>query len=107
MVEISSDVIRGYNDTVILSILMKAPSYGYEISERRAQYGPNNVPRETLMKSILEFAGSIEFITRKDVQDKFDVGSTKAFLCLKKLCDDGKLIQHNMGRQTTYSLNRF
>ncbi|MBO4393020.1 MAG: putative DNA binding domain-containing protein [Spirochaetales bacterium] len=82
-------------------------SYGYEISERRAQYGPNNVPRETLMKSILEFAGSIEFITRKDVQDKFDVGSTKAFLCLKKLCDDGKLIQHNMGRQTTYSLNRF
>ncbi len=33
MVEISSDVIRGYNDTIILSILMKAPSYGYEISK--------------------------------------------------------------------------
>ena len=29
MVEISSDVIRGYNDTIILSILMKEPSYGY------------------------------------------------------------------------------
>ncbi|MBE5890965.1 MAG: PadR family transcriptional regulator [Lachnospiraceae bacterium] len=34
MVEISSDVIRGYNDTMILSILIQAPSYGYEISKR-------------------------------------------------------------------------
>ena len=33
MGEISSDVIRGYNDTMILSILMKEPSYGYEISK--------------------------------------------------------------------------
>ena len=34
MVEISSDVIRGYNDTMILCILMKGPSYGYEISKQ-------------------------------------------------------------------------
>ncbi|MBE5913994.1 MAG: helix-turn-helix transcriptional regulator [Pseudobutyrivibrio ruminis] len=34
MGEISSDVIRGYNDTMILSILMKEPSYGYEISKQ-------------------------------------------------------------------------
>lgn len=33
MVEISSDVIRGYNDTIILHILKKEPSYGYEISK--------------------------------------------------------------------------
>jgi len=33
MLEISSDVIRGYNDTMILSILLNAPSYGYEISK--------------------------------------------------------------------------
>ena len=33
MVEISSDIIRGYNDTMILSILIKEPSYGYEISK--------------------------------------------------------------------------
>lgn len=31
---ISSDVIRGYNDTIILSILMAGDSYGYEISKR-------------------------------------------------------------------------
>ena len=33
MVEISSDVIRGYNDTMILYILNQEPSYGYEISK--------------------------------------------------------------------------
>ena len=33
MVTISSDVIRGYNDTMILFLLKIAPSYGYEISK--------------------------------------------------------------------------
>lgn len=31
---ISSDVIRGYNDTIILYLLMEQPSYGYEISKQ-------------------------------------------------------------------------
>ncbi len=31
---ISSDIIRGYNDTMILYILLEAPSYGYEISKK-------------------------------------------------------------------------
>jgi PadR family transcriptional regulator PadR len=31
---ISSDVMRGYNDTIILYFLLEAPSYGYEISHR-------------------------------------------------------------------------
>ena len=34
MAAISSDVIRGYNDTMILYLLLEAPSYGYEISKR-------------------------------------------------------------------------
>ncbi len=34
MASISSDVIRGYNDTMILFLLLDAPSYGYEISKR-------------------------------------------------------------------------
>lgn len=32
MGEISSDIIRGYNDTMILYLLLDKPSYGYEIS---------------------------------------------------------------------------
>lgn len=31
---ISSDIIRGYNDTIILYLLLEEPSYGYEISRR-------------------------------------------------------------------------
>lgn len=31
---ISSDVIRGYNDTIILYLLLDQPSYGYEISKK-------------------------------------------------------------------------
>lgn len=31
---ISSDIIRGYNDTMILFLLLDEPSYGYEISKR-------------------------------------------------------------------------
>lgn len=34
---ISSDVIRGYNDTIILYLLLDEPSYGYEISKRIKQ----------------------------------------------------------------------
>ncbi len=34
MAEISSDVIRGYNDTMILSLLKEGDSYGYEVSKR-------------------------------------------------------------------------
>lgn len=33
MNSISSDVIRGYNDTMILRLLLEKPSYGYEISK--------------------------------------------------------------------------
>ena len=31
---ISSDVIRGYIDTMILHLILREPSYGYEISRR-------------------------------------------------------------------------
>ena len=34
MVNISSDVIRGYNDTIILYLLWDKPSYGYQISKQ-------------------------------------------------------------------------
>ncbi len=34
MAGISSDVIRGYNDTIILYLLWNQPSYGYEISKQ-------------------------------------------------------------------------
>ena len=37
MSTISSDVIRGYTDTMVLYLLMDNPSYGYEISKQIRQ----------------------------------------------------------------------
>ena len=52
MIEISSDVIRGYNDTMILNILMKEPSYGYEISKNiRAVSDDKYLIKETTLYS--------------------------------------------------------
>ena len=51
-VGISSDVIRGYNDTMILYILRDAPSYGYEISKRiRAKSEDKYIIKETTLYS--------------------------------------------------------
>lgn len=74
------------------------------ISEPRTQYTVNNVPRDELADEILRLAEEKGTITRKDVQDRFRVGSTKAFLCLKILCDSGKLTQQKMGKQSRYSI---
>lgn len=34
LIQISSDVIRGYHDTMILFLLLDQPSYGYELSKK-------------------------------------------------------------------------
>ena len=38
MLNISSDVIRGYNDTIILYLLLDRPSYGYQITDAGREY---------------------------------------------------------------------
>lgn len=49
---ISSDVIRGYNDTILLFLLLNGPSYGYEISrEIRERTGDNYIIKETTLYS--------------------------------------------------------
>ena len=67
MVEISSDVIRGYNDTMILSILMNGPSYGYEISKQiKSITDEKYVIKETTLYSAftrMEKNGHIESFT--------------------------------------------
>ena len=78
--------------------------FGDVVSEPKPQYGASIIPRETLSRSILSMAKEKGIITRKDVQDMFKVGSTKAFLCLKTLCEEGKLRQLGSGRQTYYTI---
>jgi PadR family transcriptional regulator PadR len=61
---ISSDIIRGYNDTMILYLLLDQPSYGYEISRqiRQATEGKYSIKETTLYSAIsrLESNGYIE-----------------------------------------------
>ena len=52
LITISSDVIRGYNDTIILYLLLDRPSYGYEISRMIRQLSDGKyVIKETTLYS--------------------------------------------------------
>jgi len=61
---ISSDIIRGYNDTMILYMLLEQDSYGYEISKNIKQLTQEKyVMKETTLYSAfarLEKNGYIE-----------------------------------------------
>lgn len=64
MAGISSDVIRGYNDTMILYLLFQEPSYAYEISKQiKAITEEKYIIKETTLYSAfnrLEKNGYIE-----------------------------------------------
>jgi len=61
---ISSDVIRGYNDTIILYLLLDGESYGYEISKNIKELSDGKyIMKETTLYSAfsrLESNGYIE-----------------------------------------------
>lgn len=54
MAELTSDVLRGYNDTIILSLLRDADSYGYQLSKkiREASDGRYAMKETTLYSAI-------------------------------------------------------
>jgi PadR family transcriptional regulator PadR len=54
VVNISSDVIRGYNDTMILYFLIQEPSYAYEISKKIKQHSHDKyVIKQTTLYSAM------------------------------------------------------
>ncbi len=61
---ISSDVIRGYNDTILLSLLWDEPSYAYQVSKEIASRTNENYKiKETTLYSAftrLEKNGYVE-----------------------------------------------
>ena len=71
---ISSDVIRGYNDTMILFLLLEEPSYGYEISRKIREISEGRyVIKETTLYSAfsrLEKNGYIEFFYSDETTEK-------------------------------------
>lgn len=71
---ISSDVIRGYNDTMILYLLLNKPSYGYEISKRiRDLTDEKYIIKETTLYSAfkrMESNGYIEMFSGSETYGK-------------------------------------
>lgn len=71
---ISSDVIRGYNDTIILCLLLKEPSYGYEISRqiRELSSGKYIIKETTLYSAFtrLEKNGFVESFHNNETNGK-------------------------------------
>ena len=61
---VKTEILRGYNDIMILSLLLDGASYGYEISRQiRARSGDRYLIKETTLYSAfarLEAGGSIE-----------------------------------------------
>ncbi len=51
---------------------------------------------------IVEYAAENGQITRKEVEELIEAGSTKAFRLLKLLCDEGKLKAEGKGKQSRY-----
>lgn len=74
MVSISSDVIRGYNDTMILYLLMQGPSYGYEITKRiKGMTDEKYVMKETTLYSAfarMEKNGYISSFSSDEINGK-------------------------------------
>ena len=71
MAEISSDVIRGYNDIIILYLLLNDPSYGYEISKQiRTLSEDKYIIKETTLYSAftrMEKNGFVESFVNEDL----------------------------------------
>ena len=55
-----------------------------------------------LKEKIVALAKEKGELTRKEVEEEYRIGSTKAYKCLKQLCEEGMLVQVLNGNKTVY-----
>jgi PadR family transcriptional regulator PadR len=103
---ISSDVIRGYNDTMILYLLLEKPSYGYEISKQiKTLSDEKYVIKETTLYSAftrMEKNGYVESYSEQNT----DTGKRRTYYRITELgrqyyqekCDEWILTQEVVGK---------
>ncbi len=102
---ISSDVIRGYNDTIILYMLLDNESYGYEISKNIRELSEEKyVMKETTLYSAftrLENNGYIESFYKDETFGKrrtyYRITSAGRTYYREK-CEEWKLTQDVINR---------
>ena len=104
MISISSDIIRGYNDTMILFLLLEKPSYGYEISRRIREISEGKyIMKETTLYSaftrmekngfIRSFYQTAENGKRRTYYEITPAGRA----CYQEKCEEWKLTQEVIG----------
>jgi PadR family transcriptional regulator, regulatory protein PadR len=102
---ISSDIIRGYNDTIILFMLLDIESYGYEISKNIKELSDEKyIMKETTLYSAftrLESNGYIESFYKDETFGKRRTyyRITKAGISFyKEKCEEWKLTKDVINR---------
>ncbi len=86
MISISSDVIRGYNDTMILYLLLKEPSYGYEISRQiRLMSRDKYIIKETTLYSAFARMEKNGFV--RSYSENAENGKRRTYYCIT---DEGR-----------------
>ncbi|MFR6538802.1 MAG: PadR family transcriptional regulator [Lachnospiraceae bacterium] len=91
MTTISSDVIRGYNDTMILYLLWDEPSYGYEISKQiKAMCDEKYCIKETTLYSAFTRMEKNGYITSFDGNNP-DTGKRRTYY---RITDAGRAYYH-------------
>lgn len=74
--------------------------------QRQSEYRIAKNKQQKLKDAILKFVQTNGEVSRKEVEENFGFGSTKAFKYLKMLCEEGLIIQEKLGNKTTYVLNQ-
>ena len=110
MLSISSDVIRGYNDTMILYLLKAAPSYGYEISRNiKALTSEKYIIKETTLYSAftrMEENGYVEAYSQEAENGKrrtYYRITDKGKSYYQEKCDEWKLTKEVVEKFITQS----
>ena len=70
----------------------------YVVKEQPATF----VYNRDIKNEILKYIKAKKKITRKDIENEFEFGTTKAFTLLKELCANRLIRQIKQGKQTVY-----
>jgi ATP-dependent DNA helicase RecG len=72
---------------------------------RREEESYHRQDAEAEKELLLSYAREKGVVTRKETEELLEIGSTKAFKILKKLCDAGYLKAEGRGRLSKYVVN--
>ena len=74
--------------------------------QRQNDYKIAGNKQKKLKDAIFKFVLANGEVSRKEVEETFGFGSTKAFKYLKMLCEEGLILQEKLGNKTTYVLRK-